>query len=158
MLNNTQRPSSLQALLRSHSWEYLPKCSLHTGCTSYDSKLCILSTRTEWYLEGKVYLRGKLYTISVQWSSWNKYLTIILLISGCVYLQTHTKLNLSIWQEFTAIKCDNKETRNMEPGTLSLVLEKEKKLPSRYHEHICFVDHDMGKILVFCKSSIFHDL
>lgn len=51
-----------------------------------------------------------------------------------------------------------KKRGTWEPGTLSLILEKEKKLPSRYHEHVCFVDHDMGKILVFCKSSIFHDL
>lgn len=34
----------------------------------------------------------------------------------------------------------------------------ESKLPSGYHEHICFVDHDMGKVFVFCKSSVFHDL
>lgn len=35
---------------------------------------------------------------------------------------------------------------------------RERKLPFGYHEHICFIDHDMGKIFVFCKSSIFHDL
>jgi hypothetical protein len=49
-------------------------------------------------------------------------------------------------------------TSEVDVNPLSHYFRERKNLPSSYHEHVCFIDHDMGKISVFCKSSIFHDL
>lgn len=75
----------------------------------------------------------------------------------CIHLPAHTEQNMNIWAELNAIWLYGTD-KHEHLSLISTILEKEKKLPSCYHEHICFIDHDMGKILVFCKSSIFHDL
>lgn len=151
MLKTPRGPPVYRLRWGCHSWEYLPKLFC-----SHWVYLCILIKKCQY--EDWVVFRGESLPVRSAlhnfWSEVAETNTKLLLISA-VFMYKQTQ---SIWPEFTAIKCDDKETMNMGTFTLSIILEKEKKLPSRYHEHICFVDHDMGKILAFCKSSIFHDL